>query len=114
MSTPPPMTVQIKLVGGQAIADPASVSVSQAETYLAFSLLIPGLRFADTGPIQVPPAYAGSFLGPWKISANNASLLDLNNLAGEVPYTVTVVGASGTPYTLAISPPPTIVNSGPQ
>lgn len=114
MSTPPPMTVQIKLVDGRAIADPASVSVNQAETYLAFSLLIPGLRFADTGSVQVAPAYAGSFLGPWKVSANNASLLDLNNLAGDVSYTVMVVGSSGTPYSLSISPPPTIVNSGPQ
>lgn len=90
------------------------MSVNQAETYLAFSLPIPGLSFADTESVQVAPAYAGWFVGPWKISANNASLVDLNNLAGEVPYTVTVVGSSGPPYTLSINPPPTIANSAPQ
>lgn len=114
MSTSPVVIVTFKRVNDIVIADPPSATVTQANTYLSFELLIDGLKFADTGTIQVDPAYAASFRGPWRESDHRASLVDLNSMGGEIAYTVSVVGPSGAPYNLPITPPPTISNTGPQ
>ena len=113
MSSTPPLIVQITVVNGLVTVTQSPAPVTQANTYLSFQLLIPGIKFVDTNSIDVDAAYKDSFVGPWKVSDNNATLLDKNlERVDEISYTVNVIALSGgKPYALTTG---IIKNSGPE
>jgi hypothetical protein len=89
-------TVHLSVKNNCLIADPAKVFVTRGETLISFQLQIPGLAFAEDGPIRVVPQ-AGTFLKSWRVTSNTAALLDLYNQFGDFEYTVWVVRPASGP-----------------
>lgn len=119
MSDSIPKYVTVRYASNAWSVDPLSTAVTEAGTYIEFTLETAGYRFAD--PIHHPAEPSAvvvnnpqnSFIGPWTRNDTSASLLDLKTgTPGTFTYSVNLVQTStGESLTVPVGTLPTIVNS---